>query len=172
MYEHQSILVNTARWMDGQGTAVEQGNGRVDVLAAARVSAILVCDSNPLQPTLSFGAIDHGGQVTSLVQPLRLIDLAGNGGRYSLRVHLATRTRGLSVALSHRQATLGRFCSVDLELTATLDGRTLKDGAYYGFVVATRSDGEALRLPFHLATQNASELRGGANPATGTVSHT
>ena len=150
----KAALVNTAHWMPGQGGALEQGNGRLDLPAAAAAPALLVCDGEPLQPTLSFGAMAHGGQLACLVRALRLRDLSGSGGRYRLRVHLAKRARGLSVAISRRQITLDRHCGADLELTVTVDGRTLADGNYYGFVVATGKDA-TLRLPFCLVARRS-----------------
>ena len=164
----KAALVNTAVWMQGQGGATEQGNGRLDLRAAAGVPALLVADAQPVQPTLSFGTVDHQGELTSLVQGLRLIDLAGSGGGYTLHAHMATRVRGLSVAVSRKQVTLPQGCGASLQLTLTLDGQSLADGAYYGFVTAT-GQGTTLRLPFFLSTTGAAPTGTGINAHVSSV---
>lgn len=162
----KAALVNTCHWMDKQGRVQDQGNGRVQLLPAATATALLVTDGAAPQPALSFGTVHHRGALASLTASLRLVDVSQLGGTYRLGARLEHRARGLSVAISQRQLTLAPECHAGLQLTLTINGRLLVDGAYSGFVTATGRGGAHLRLPFFLTTVGS-----GARPPASPGAH-
>ncbi|HLN63958.1 MAG TPA: S8 family serine peptidase [Symbiobacteriaceae bacterium] len=147
----KAALVNTARWMQGQGTVMDQGNGAMDLPRAIDCKAILVAATSPIQPTHSFGQIVHSGQAKVLTQALTVQPLAAEeAGPYKLSVEVVGNPQGLVAELSAGTVACNdEGCAAGFELQLKIDGATLPDGAYYGFVRAEASWG-TLRLPFYV----------------------
>ncbi len=143
----KAALVNTARFMEGQGDVMDQGNGAMDLVRALDCKAILVTASDPASPTCSFGRVAHEGAVKKVSQALTIQNLVAGGEAAPLSLHVAMLgglPQGLTAELSVTSVDHG--ASFDLSMTA--DGAVLKDGVYCGFVVAEAAWG-TLRLPFY-----------------------
>jgi minor extracellular serine protease Vpr len=138
----KAALANTAQWMDGQGTVMDQGNGAMALLKAIDARAILVTAADPFGPTFSFGTVVNAGKVHQSTQALTIIPLVNppDPGEFRLSVELAGHPDGLKGELIPS--------GNSFELTLTADGTVLKDGAYYGWAIAEAGWG-ALRLPFY-----------------------
>lgn len=147
----KAALVNTARFMAGQGDVMDQGNGAMDLMKAVDCKAILVTATTPLSPTHSFGRVAHAGQVKQVSQALTIQALGteAHDGAFTLHVAmLGGMPDGMSVELSVSTVDCQKECVASFDLKVTADGAKLKDGAYCGFVVAEAAWG-TLRLPFY-----------------------
>lgn len=147
----KAALVNTARWMAGQGTVMDQGNGAMDLARAIDCQAILVTAATPFAPTHTFGQVVHEGKAVTVSQPLTILPLAAEGSScdYRLRVELAGNPEGIQAELTAGSISCSESeCMACFDLTLTVDGTKVKDGAYYGFVHA-EADWGTLRLPFY-----------------------
>lgn len=145
----KAALVNTARWMDGQGSVTDQGNGSMDVMRAMDCKAILVTAATPISPTHSFGRISNEGKVRTVSQALTIQPLTTepDSSTYRLSVELAGQPKGLEASLSAGSIICDQSCVASFDLIITADGAQLPDGRYYGFVKAEAEWG-TLRLPF------------------------
>jgi minor extracellular serine protease Vpr len=148
----KAALVNTARWMQGQGSVMDQGNGAMDLIRAIDCQAVLVTATSPVQPTHSFGQVVHEGTQKVVSQALTVQPLTEQGGKgpYKLAVEVAGSPQGLQAELTAATVACSvEGCLAGFELKLTVDGKVLPDGAYYGFVTAEAEWG-ALRMPFYL----------------------
>ncbi|MFZ5815885.1 MAG: S8 family serine peptidase [Bacillota bacterium] len=163
----KAALVNTARFMPGQGTVMDQGAGALHLEAALDAQAILVTETDPFVPTHAFGRVAHGGKEQRVSQALQLAALPGASGsqEWALAVELALPREGLSAALSAESVVVADAKPARIELTLTADGTKEVDGVCYGWVVARR-EGAALRLPFFAEiTRTLSEKPAPSNQA-------
>ena len=147
----KAALVNTARWMEGQGSVTDQGNGAMDLMRAMDCKAVLVTAAAPFSPTHSFGRIGHEGKARTVAQALTIQPLAGepDPSPYRLSVELNGQPKGLEASLSAGSIICQQSCVASFDLTITANGAELADGRYYGFVKAEAEWG-TLRLPFFL----------------------
>lgn len=169
----KAALVNTARWMKGQGTVMDQGNGAMDLNRAIDCRAILVTANDPVSPTHSFGAVVHGGRAATVTQPMtiRALDADAAKFQYQLTVEIAGAPAGITAELSAGTVACSvEGCNAAFDLSLTIDGATAQDGAYYGFVAA-ESEWGRLRFPFYIEVSrepNATPPDGGSqNPLPG-----
>lgn len=146
----KAALVNTARFMGGQGTVMDQGAGALNLEAAIDCKAILVTAGETFGPAYAFGRLDHGGKEQQASQSLQLMALPGVRDKqgWALSVELATPAEGITTAVSAEAVTVTPKKPAAFELAVTVDGAVAADGACYGWVVATAA-GESLRLPFY-----------------------
>jgi len=149
----KAALVNTARFMPGQGTVMDQGNGALDLKAALDTRAVLVAGGDTLVPTHAFGRLVHEGKEKSVTAELRLMALPGAPGEqeWTVQAELATQPEGLKATLSGDKLRLQAGEPAKVQLSLVADGQVLADGGYYGWVVA-RSAEATLRLPFYCET--------------------
>jgi minor extracellular serine protease Vpr len=156
----KAALVNTAAQMPKQGGVMAQGNGSMRLQAAIACPAILVTATDPICPTHSFGRIVHGGKQVTVKQALTIQPLISDaaGLSYQLQTEVRQAAAGLTVELSAGEVVCTTSCMAAFDLTLTLDGKSIMDGAYEGFVVATGASG-TLRLPFYVeVAKSASSL--------------
>ncbi len=146
----KAALVNTARFLEGQGTVAEQGNGAMDLVKAIDCRAVLVTATDPISPTCSFGQVVHGGEEKAVSQALTIQPLGAEEepGSYQLSVEIAGNPEGLRAELSAASVVCDRVCRAAFDLRLIADGAVLPDGAYYGWVIAQAEWG-TLRLPFY-----------------------
>jgi hypothetical protein len=170
----KAAMVNTARWMKGQGTVMDQGNGALDLNRSIDCRAILVTANDPVAPTHAFGAVVHSGQVATITQAMtiRALDAEAAKFQYQLSVEIVGAPAGLTGELSAGTVACSvEGCNAAFDLNLTIDGATAQDGAYYGFVVA-ESEWGRLRFPFYVEISrepNALPPEGGSHgPLPGT----
>jgi len=144
----KAALVNTARWMGGQGGVMDQGNGSLDLPRALDARAILVTADDAYSPSHSFGTVYNAGQVKAVSKALTIQALSTEPAQetYNLSVEIAGDPEGLTAELSATSGECTRTACFDLTLIA--DGAVLADGTYYGFVRAEAPSG-TLRMPFY-----------------------
>lgn len=156
----KAALVNTAVTMPKQGGMMAQGNGSMHLQAAIAAQAVLVTATDPICPTHSFGRVIHGGERVTVKQALTIQPLIGDAAGLSFQLQAETRqaAAGLTVELSVGEVVCTTSCMAAFDLTLTLDGKSIIDGAYEGYVVATGPSG-TLRLPFYVeVAKSASTL--------------
>jgi minor extracellular serine protease Vpr len=175
----KAALVNTARWMDKQGSVMDQGNGAIDLARAIDCQAILVTATDPMAPTCSFGEVANGGKQVTSTQSLTIKHLNPDAAHatYRLTVEIAGQPKGIAATLSAGSISCsGDECVAAFDLTIQADGAQLADGEYYGFVRA-EADWGTLRLPFYYAAAQQPSAQppapGGDNqqPGPGTPDH-
>jgi subtilisin family serine protease len=148
----KAAMVNTARWMKGQGTVMDQGNGALDLNRAIDCRAIMVTAQDPVSPTHTFGAVVHGGKAVAVSQPMmiRALDAEAAKFQYQLAVEVAGAPAGITAELSAGTVACSvEGCNAAFDLKLTIDGTSVQDGAYYGFVAA-ESEWGRLRFPFYV----------------------
>lgn len=146
----KAALVNTARFMAGQGTVMDQGAGALRLEAAIDCTAILVTQGEPFGTTHAFGRVAHGGKEKKVSQGVQLMALPGSPKEqeWELSVELGATLSGVKAALSKRKARLDPGKPVTLNLSITANGAEGSEGLCYGWAVAT-SGNATLRLPFY-----------------------
>lgn len=156
----KAALVNTAGTMPKQGGMMAQGNGSLRLQAAMACQAILVTATDPICPTHAFGRVIHGGERVTVKQALTIQPLVSDaaGLSYQLQAEVRQQVAGLTVELSAGEVVCTTSCMAAFDLSITLDGKAIVDGAYEGYVVATGQNG-TLRLPFYVeVAKSASSL--------------
>ncbi|HLO04033.1 MAG TPA: S8 family serine peptidase [Symbiobacteriaceae bacterium] len=156
----KAALVNTAATMPKQGGVTAQGNGSMRLEAALACQAILVTATDPICPTHSFGRVIHGGEKVTVKQALTIQPLISDaaGLSFQLQAEVRQAAAGLTVELSAGEVVCTTSCMAAFDLSITMDGKTIVDGAYEGFVVASGPSG-TLRLPFYVeVAKSASSL--------------
>lgn len=146
----KAALVNTARFLAGQGSVMDQGAGALHLEAAIDCTALLVTQGEPFGPTHAFGRVAHGGKEKKVSRKLQLMALPGSHAEqeWELSVQLATPLEGVKVALSRRKIKLTAEKPVAFDLSLTMDGSVAADAVCYGWAIATSGSAE-LRLPFY-----------------------
>jgi minor extracellular serine protease Vpr len=154
----KAALVNTAYTMPNQGSLMDQGNGAIQLVKAIDCKAVLVTALDPMGPTHSFGTVVNNGAVTSVTQALTIHPLmADDNSTYKLSVEMAGAPDGMVATLSVGAVGCENgTCTASFDLTVTVDGGTISDGAYYGWVVAEAEWG-TLRLPFYYVAQRGAQ---------------
>lgn len=146
----KAALVNTARYLAGQGTVMDQGGGALNLAGAIDCKAILTTDTEAYAPTCGFGRVAHGDKEKRVSQALRLVALPGYEAEteWTLSIELGSQIPGVEVGLSatHLVVRPGQPARVELALVA--HGAAGVEGAAFGWVVATAQE-QTLRFPFH-----------------------
>lgn len=151
----KAVLINTARYMENQGTAMDQGAGRLDLVKAMDATAMLVTAGEPPAASHSFGVVGHSGNRGMVRQEfcVQALDSAGEP-RCRLRVRWIRRPPGMRAYLSAAELGVHRNCSANFTMELRFNGTRVPDGTYFGLLEASTSRG-VLRLPFAITPQSA-----------------
>lgn len=146
----KAALVNTARYLAGQGTVMDQGGGALNQEGAIDCQAILTTDVEAYAPTCGFGRVAHGDKEKRVSQGLRLVALPGSKAEteWTLTIEQGSQVPGVEVGLSATRLVVGPDKPARFELELVAHGAAGVEGAAYGWVVAT-TQGQSLRFPFH-----------------------
>lgn len=151
----KAVLMNTARWMDGQGDATVQGTGRVDLQRAARANRVLVTAGATPGASHSFGLIEHQGQRVTVQQAFRVLDLgAPAAATGQVRLVWIRRAPGLSARISQRLLVIPPGAAAGFGVSLRINGSKVPDGTYMG-LVEVRVAGQRLRLPLAVTLRGA-----------------
>ncbi len=155
IYGPKAVLMNTARWMQGQGEAADQGTGRLDLEKAAAARAVLVTVGETRAASHSFGLLEHKGEKTTVSQELQVADLGQAGGSICrLRLSWIRRAPGMFARMSSRQLVVAQGSSASFQLSLNINGGKVPDGTYTGLIEAHMGRNR-LRLPFAITVKGA-----------------
>lgn len=168
----KTALMNTAVQLtdpvDDQPYSIhDQGAGRVDLLSAAAVPALMgetYPDGRLARGSVNFGEVRTNGGVVSVEQTVLVQDVSGNGGNYHITFEPGDgRGRGgegrtlpadgFDLKVRPGSVSLSPGASESFTVEVTLDGRVLAAGDYEGRLVATNGD-MALRAPLYVRVDN------------------
>lgn len=151
----KAVLMNTARWMKGQGEATDQGTGRLDLARAARATHMLVTAGEVPAASHSFGLVEHQGNRVGVTQAFRVVNLAAAArDTCRLRVVWIRRAPGMRARLSKPELVVAAGGAADFEVRLSINGGKVPDGRYMGLLEARTCNGP-LRLPFAITVKGA-----------------
>lgn len=154
-YGLKAVLMNTARWMKGQGEPADQGAGQVDLRRAAAARHILVTADPEPAASHTFGLIEHQGERMTVTQKLAVQALGAHGcSACRLGVVWLHRAPGMTAHMSERLLVLAQGAAADFQLSLRINGSKAPDGTYMGLVKAQSETGP-LWLPFAVTLKGA-----------------